>query len=216
MYRGRFVRFGFGIGAALGIVFCTSAATPKTAQCNAVDKLAKVGLRSVDTVTVSPDTDNKICRFAVNGVAASSSQAKVVAKAYRVVIWGDDQPGWMVNGGMNKVPLNEFAALLLAAGPHNALGNVVSILEKSKVALTKCVNALRSETPMSAYAKTMNGEFRCMTVVHNGEKMVVSMGPIIADLRELKGLLFVSQLIVAVTLGSQWNVLIAPRLTRRN
>ena len=118
-------------------------------ECDAVDKLAKVGLRSVDTVTVSADKDNKICKFAVNGVAASSPPAQVVAEAYRVVIWGHNEPGWMVKGNMDQVPLNEFAALLLAAGPDNELGDVVSILEQSKDALTKCVDALRSETQES-------------------------------------------------------------------
>ena len=214
MCRGCAVRFGFGIGAVCGFVFYAASAVAKTVECDAVDELANVGLRSVDTVTVSADEDDKICKFAVNGVAASSPPGEVVAEAYSVIIWRRDERGWLVNGELNNVPLNKFAALLLAAGPDAEIGDVVSILEQSRDALTRCVSALRHRTAGSADAATTQGEFRCMTVVRDHGDMTASMGPIRADLSELEGMSFVPQLIVAVTRGSQWNVLIAPGFLR--
>ena len=103
MCRGWAVRFGFGIGAVCGFVFCAASAVAKTVECDAVDELAKIGLRSVDTVTVSADENGKVCKFAVNGVAASSPPAVVVAEAYRVIIWAGDDGGWLVNGALDNL-----------------------------------------------------------------------------------------------------------------
>ena len=109
------------------------------------------------------------------------------------------------------MPLNEFAALLLAAGPDAELGDMVPILEQSRDALTACVDALRRREPKAA---TMQGEFRCMAVVGVHGNMGASMGSIRVDLSELEGMSFVPQLVVAVERGSQWNVLIAPGFLR--
>ena len=210
MCRRRVVRFGAGIGAVLGFLFFVASAVAKTVECDAVDTLAKVGLRSVDTVTISADTSNRVCKFAVNGVAASSPPPNIVADAYRSIVWSNNAPGWMLGGDLNRVPLDAFAALLLAAGPDHDIGVMVSILADSDDELKRCVNALRRHARDSQQTTTHNGDFRCMSVVPSQGNTTAVTGPIQADFLEPGRVRFRPHLIVAVTRGAQWNVLITP------
>ena len=86
MHVAKTLCFRFLCSLAVVLAVCTTTVSAKTVECDAVDTIAKVGLRSFDTVTISADTSNMVCKFSVNGVAVGSPPPEDVENAYRGLV----------------------------------------------------------------------------------------------------------------------------------
>ncbi len=76
------------------LVTSVALAASKTYQCTAVDKSARVGAWSKDTVDLATDKERRECRFSVNGAVASSSRAHTYEcttadKSTKVSVWSN-------------------------------------------------------------------------------------------------------------------------------
>ena len=106
--------FIFRLLCSLAIVLavCTTTVSAKTVECDAVDTKAKVGLRSFDTVTISANSSDMVCKFSVNGVAVCSPPPEDVENAYSGLVGTFRQHGIIMQG---QVDPDMLATLLLAA-----------------------------------------------------------------------------------------------------
>ena len=208
MHVAKTLCFRFLCSLVVVLAVCTTTVSAKTVECDAVDTIAKVGLRSFDTVTISADTSNMVCKFSVNGVAVGSPPPEDVENAYRGLVGTFSRHGMLMQG---EVDSDMLATLLLAAGPDNNISQMSSIVANGHSNLNDCLVAFRRNSSFSSDGWTFNDGLNCSTKSSINDDPEFSIGPISVDLRYLGAAEFNPHLVISVERQGQWNVVIIPK-----
>ena len=209
MYVTKSLCFRWFCSLAVVLAVCTTTVSAKTVKCEAVDNIAKVGLRSYDTVTISANNSDKVCKFSVNGVAVGSPPPEDVENAYSGLVGTFGQHGMIMQGQVNP---DMLATLLLAAGPDDDISQMSRIIATNGDMIeNNCLRAFNRYRSFSSDDSIFNDSLNCSTKTSEDDDPEFSIGPISVDLRHLGAADFNLHLVISVVRGEQWNVVIIPR-----
>lgn len=193
----------------------------KEEECDAVDEIAKIAVRDYDTVTVSADRDNRICRFSVNGATVGSPPREQVRQAYSSLIWNNGEPGIIYRDDLSQKNVPALASLLLAAGPDSDVTEMAQVLEEQYELILECKSKLFQGSPFTKNIVSSivgDANVSCDVMSTDYSNIEITVGPVTIrtipvtrpDTGETEPP--VPQMVLAVQRGSGWVVLSVPGL----
>ena len=111
-------------------------AVAATYECYASEKIAKLGVSSSSSVSITADSGKRECRFSVNGVAAGSPPEDQIRAAFEEL-----RKGRFASGDFSQGKAQVFATLLATASPATEVpSNLVEFLRKNDRAVERCLS----------------------------------------------------------------------------
>ncbi|WP_422048107.1 hypothetical protein [Shimia sp.] len=157
----------FSAATSLCLLFAANATMAKVYECEATDEDTRLGVSPRSIVNIVDDEDKKLCTFSVNNYKADSPPQEELDAALERLFPNNADTFVGISQGVDSVPIDAFAALLVAAGPDSVIDEMEKILLESREALSSCLETYRTSTSSSLSGEPSaskafdNGEFNC-------------------------------------------------------
>jgi hypothetical protein len=128
------------------VAACCGSAQGATYDCEAADKLSKIGVSSSSSVSITADSRKRECRFSINGVAAGSPPQDQIDRAITI-----QRSGAFASSSIGREESRAIATLLVTAAAETSVPeSLVGFIEQNQGPLRNCFAKAGSREKLGA------------------------------------------------------------------